>query len=702
MSKYLVIVESPNKCGKIKGFLGNDYNVIASVGHIREIPKKGINVDIKGGSFEPTYQISNDKKDVVRNIKEEAEKADKIFLASDPDREGSAIAFSIYDILNEKCKKKCARVMFNEISKNAILNAIQNETKINDHMPLINAAKARQVLDRLIGFKISPVLWYSAHLSHSSAGRVQSIALKLVCDRQREIDAFKPEDYWFIEALLKCKNGEFWSKVVTKEKENKYLNEKIAQDDLEKLQKASFILDKVEKTEKKNNAYPPFDTNSLQVACSSIFGWSLSKSQTIAQHLYEQGRVTYIRSDSFNISEEALKEVRDYIKETESKEYLPSTANVYTKKSGAASQEAHEAIRPIHIKDAGDDIEDEAEKKMYKLIRARFLACQMTPQIVDTVSYDVKASTNHHLIAKGQTIKFDGWSKVYKYSKTKEEVLPVAQEKENLDLKEINKTKHSTQPPARYNEGSLAKMMEKEGVGRPSTRAAIITAIQKKGYVEKDKKSKGLVAAPLGLQICDYLQPNFKDFFMDIKYTSTLEDDLDEIANGKKTYLDVVKSVYEILQKHIKSCEEKPENKKEVKKMGKKCKVCEEGEIVERDGRFGKFFSCNKYPGCKTVYEMTEDGEFRIKERKAVKSTGKKCPECQKAGRDGELVERKNKSNGNKFYGCNRYPGCKYSEPIEGESGSGQKKYVKKNTEKEEEEESPTEELDLSIDGDDK
>ena len=697
MSKYLFIVESPNKCAKIKSYLGADYNVMASVGHIREIPKKGVNVDVKNGTFEPVFQVSNDKKEVVRNIKEAAKKAEKIFLATDNDREGESISFHIYDILDKESQKKCKRVVFTEITKKAIEAALAHTRDID--MQLVHAAKARQVLDRLIGYKISPLLWYSAHIAGSSAGRVQSIALKLVCDRQREIDAFKSEDYWFIEALMKCKNGEFMAKVVTKEKDDKYLVEKIAQEDLEKLQKATFVLDKVEKSEKVNKPNPPFDTNSLQATCSSIFGWSLSKSQTIAQKLYEQGKVTYIRSDSFNIAEEAIKEVRDYLKKNETAPYLPSSANIYTKKSSAAAQEAHECIRPTHIEDTGDDLGEEAEKKMYKLIRDRFLACQMTPRVVDTVVYDIKASTNHHLVARGQSIKFDGWSKVYKYSKAKEEILPIAQEKEKLDLKEINKTKHTTQPPARYNEGSLAVMMEKEGVGRPSTRAAIITSIQKKGYVDKDKKSKGMIATPLGLKICDYLSPNFKDFFMNIKYTAQLEEDIDEITKGTKTYVDVVGSVYETLQKHIKTSEANPANKKEVKSMGKKCIVCKEGEIVERDGRFGKFYACSRYPTCKTVYAMSEDGDFNIKEKKIVKSTGKKCPDCEKHGRDGELLERKNKSNGNSFYGCSKYPACKYSAPIDGESGK--KSYPKKAPKKvEEEEETPSEELDLSIDGD--
>jgi DNA topoisomerase-1 len=303
----------------------------------------------------------------------------------------------------------------------------------------------------------------------------------------------------------------------------------------------------------------------------------------------------------------------------------------------------------------------------------------MTPQLVDTVVYNVKASTNHNLVARGQTIRFDGWAKVYKYSKTKEEILPVAEDKEDLTLKSMNKTKHTTQPPARYNEGSLAKMMEKEGVGRPATRAGIITSIQKKNYVGKEPgKGKGLVASDLGMRICDYLQPNFKDFFMDIKYTAKLEEELDEIAQGKKTYLDVVKTVYELLQKYIKDAEGNEKTKpKEAKLMGTKCTVCGEGEIVEKSGQYGIFYSCDKYPACKTAYNRDEAGNFTVKVKKEVKTTGRKCPECQKAGRNGEMLERTNKSNGDKFFGCSKYPACKHSEQLDGTT-SKKKDFSKK------------------------
>jgi len=665
----LFIVESPNKCGKLKKYLGADYKVAASVGHIRQIPKKGMNIDIKN-DFAPTFEIAKDKKKVVKELKELASKAEEIILATDPDREGEAIAWHIYDILPKKDQTKCTRVTFSEITKRAVLESLKNKRSID--MNKVDAQKARQILDRLIGYKVSPVLWYKAHIAGSSAGRVQSIALKIVCDRQKVIDAFKPVDYWFVQALLKNKKGEFWAKVVTKEKDNRYADDKVATEDTAKLKKTKYKVAKIDRKEKINKPYPPFDTNSLQGSCSSLFGWSLSKSKTLAQKLYEQGLVTYIRSDSFFIASEAVDQARELIGKAASKEYLPKKANVYKKKSSAASQEAHECIRPTDAYNKGDDIDDEGEKKMYKLIRDRFIACQMTPQIVDTVTYHIKTDSKHDLIAKGQTIKFDGWSKIYKYSKTKEEILPEVTDKEELDLKEVKKTKHTTQPPARYNEGSLSREMEKEGVGRPSTRDTIITSIQKKGYVErgdgKDGKSKkSLIVTHLGLRICDYLQPNFKDFIMNIKYTSDLEAKLDKIEDGSKELLDVLNEVYDVLSSHIKDAG--GDDSDGPKSMGVKCTVCKKEDIVERNGRFGMFFACNDYKGCKTVYVKDKDDKFAVKTKKPQKLVGRKCPDCEKKGRDGDLIERSNKKTGDKFIGCSQFfKGCRYSESVDSES----------------------------------
>lgn len=663
MSKKLFIVESPNKIKTLNKFLSDDYIVTASVGHVTEIPKKGINVDVKNG-FEATYQVIRGKGDVVKKIKDLASKCEEVILATDRDREGEAIAWHIYNLLPKRDQAKCCRVSYDAVTKSAVQEALKHPRKIDYDQ--VDAQKARQILDRLIGYKVSPVLWYKAHISGSSAGRVQSIALKLVCDRQKEIDAFKPTDYWFVDALLKCDKGEFWAKVVTKNKDNRYLDEKVATDDFAKLKDGRYKVSDITKKERLVNPHPPFDTNSLMSACSSLFGWSVAKSKVVAQKIYEQGLVTYIRTDSFSIADEALDEVRGLIKTASSSEYLPKKPNVYHKKSGASAQEAHECIRPTHINDKGTDIGDSDERKMYELIRKRFIACQMTPMVVDTVKYTVKTNTKHTLIAKGQAIKFDGWFKVYTYSKTKEEILPVVAEKEELQLKDIKKTKHSTKPPARYNEASIGDQMEKEGVGRPATRAGIITAIQKKGYVEKEKGKgkKGMVATPLGMQIYDYLDPHFSDFFMDIKYTSALEDDLDDIAKGEKTFLDVVSGVYSNLQAHIKDAGDEPvENKNE--SMGEKCTACDDGEIMKKNGRFGEFFACSKYPKCKTIYVQAEDGKFSVKKKKPVKKVGRKCPECEKKGRDGELLERKNKKDGNVFIGCSKYPSCRYSESVE-------------------------------------
>jgi DNA topoisomerase-1 len=644
----LFIVESPKKCGTIKKFLGGEYIVKASVGHVRKIPEKALNIDLKN-NYTPTFEVSSDKKDVVKELKSAAKSADEIILAMDPDPEGEAIAWHLYDLFDASCKKKCTRITYTEITKKAVTEALKNKREID--MDLVDAQRARQVLDRLIGYKISPVLWYKAKINKSSAGRVQSVALKIVSERHKEIEAFKPEDYWFLTAKLKNDKGEFDAKVVTKEKDNRYKDEKIAKEDLDKLKKAEYTVDKIEKKEKKNKAFPPFDTNSMQGACGGVFGWSLSKSKTLAQSLYEQGLVTYIRTDSFSISDEAMGNVRGLIKKA-SPDYLPTKPNIYKKKANASAKEAHECIRPTDVYNKGDSIDDPDAKKMYKLIRDRFIASQMKPQIVDTVTYHVKTDTDHTLIANGQTVKFDGWTKVYKYTKTKEELLPETSEGEVLELKDIKKTKHTTKPPARYNEVSLAKKMEELGVGRPSTRTGIITAIQKKGYVEKESGKKGLIATPFGLQIYEYLEPNFKDFFMDVKYTSALEEDLDKIENGDKSYLDVVDSTYKTMQKYIGEADGK--EKEPPKSTGEKCQKCKEGEIVEKTSRFGPFFSCNKYPDCTTIYIKGEDGKFSVKVKKKLKKLGT----CEKCGK-GNIVEREGKNGKPPWYACDAFPKCR-------------------------------------------
>jgi DNA topoisomerase-1 len=655
----LFIVESPNKMATLSKILGQDYKVMASVGHIRSIPKKGLNIDVKN-NFAPTFEISSDKKKVVKELKEAASKADSILLATDKDREGEAIAWHIYDLLNQECKKKCKRVTFDSITKDAVLKGINNQRDID--MDQVHAQQARQILDRLVGYKISPVLWFSVG-SGTSAGRVQSIALKFICQREKEIIDFKPTDFWYIDSLLQSGNGDFWAKVVTKDKDNRYLDEQLSKDDLEKLKKAKFNVEEIDLKEKKTNAYAPFDTSSMLQAATSNFGWSVKKATMLAQKLYESGMTSYIRTDSFNISDEAMAEVRNYIEKSIDKTYLPSQPNVYKKKSKASAQEAHECIRPTHCDNTGSLIEDTDEKKLYELIRSRFIACQMKPMIMDTVSYTIKADCGNTLVAKGQTIKFDGWSKVYKYTNTQETELPIVKEGEKLDLKDIKMTKHTTQPPSRYNEASLVKKMESEGVGRPSTYSSIMESIQKRGYVEKAKGKSALGSSELGMKVFDFLELNFKDFFMDIGFTASMEDDLSHIADGDKDYLSVIQSVYDILQEEVKKVKTNDKNaqKNEDATTGEKCQVCEDGFIVKRHGKFGDFFACNKYPACKTAYLEVEEGKFKIKEKKVSKSTGNPCPECKKKGMKGELLERSNKRDGSIFFGCSLYPKCRYT-----------------------------------------
>lgn len=645
----LFIVESPGKCGKLRKFLGPEFKLAASVGHVREIPPKGINIDIKGG-FIPVFEISPDKKKVVKELQTLAKEADQIFLATDPDREGEAISWHIYDLLDAKSKKKCTRVTFNEINKAAVEKALKDAREIN--MNWVNAQKARQVLDRLIGYRISPILWYSVGAG-TSAGRVQSIALKFVCEKEKEILAFKATDFWYIDALLGCEKGEFLARVVTKDKDNRYLDEKLSAEDFEKLKKAQFKIDSVEKNEKVVKPYPPFDTSTLGTTCSSIYGWPIKRTASLSQSLYEKGKITYIRTDSFNISEEAMTEVRDFIKKNASKEYLtPAPIHYAAKASKVVAQEAHECIRPTHCDDKGDDIEEEDEQKLYKLIRSRFVACQMTPMIVNTLVYNVKSSTKHSLIAKGQTIKFDGWYKVYKYTSAKEEILPEVKNGEDLKLKDITNKKHSTQPPPRLTEGSLVEKMKKDGVGRPATYASIMESIKKRGYVENPKGKKGsLAATELGMRVFDYLQPNFKDFFMDASFTATIEEDLDKIKDGEKDYLGVVTNVYNIMQEEIKKA--KSATALDVA-TGVKCTVCDKGSVVKKHGKFGDFWACDQHPTCRTIYEKTEDEKFVVRGSKtSLDDTGSKCTVCKK----GSIVAKKGRFG--EFFSCSRYPDCK-------------------------------------------
>ena len=649
-NKTLFIVESPNKIKTLKKFLGSNYIVKASVGHVREIPPKGMNIKIKEG-FEPVFEISSSKKNVVSEIRSAATQVDEIILATDDDMEGEAISWHLYDLLNKEDQKKCKRVTFNSITKKDVLKSLENKKDID--MDKVNAQKARQVLDRLIGYKISPLLW-KAVASKTSAGRVQSIALKILAEREIEIKNFKSDDFWYIDGLLKGDKGQFWARVQTKDKDNRYVDEKIATKDADKLKNSDFKLSNVTKNEKQTKPYPPFDTSSLQTTCSSFYGWGAKKTATHAQKLYENGLCTYIRTDSFSISEESLNGVRDYISSNYDKKYLSKTPNKYSKGKDSSSQEAHECIRPTNVEDDGSDILNPDERKLYQLLRKRFIACQMSNCVMNTVTYELDSSSKHKLVAKGQSIKFDGWRHVFDFSKTKEEILPDMKEGIDLTLRDLDKSKHTTQPPPRYNEGSLIKKMEKDGVGRPSTYPAIMESVQKRLYVTTIKGKKGqLQVTDLGLEVEKFLDDNFnKDFFMDIKFTSELEKQLDSISSGESSFLETVQRTYDLMMNKIKDVT--GEEGFGTNSTDEPCKKCKKGFIVERNGKFGKFYTCDAYPKCKTIYVLEGD-KFKIKENSVSKTTGVSCDKCKK----GKFIQRKNRKDGTFFYGCSDYPKCK-------------------------------------------
>lgn len=643
----LFIVESPAKARTIKGYLGSDYVVEASCGHVRELPADGLNVDIEHG-FVPMYAVRQDKRDVVAKITRLAVQSDEVIIATDPDREGEAIASHIYDLLDEESRQKSKRVVYQEITKKAIMAALARPREIDQH--LVDAAKARQVLDRLIGYKVSPVLWSSVGKG-TSAGRVQSVALKIICERQREIEAFKPVVFWYVDVLLGCKNGDFWARVVVPQgKDNRFSDKKVASDTLAKLKHAKFLIANIARTNKSVNPFPPLDTNSMQKAASVVLKWDVTKTMKVAQSLYERGFCTYIRTDSFNISDDAIAAVRTHISSKHGERYLPSRPNVYTKKKAAAAQEAHECIRPTHVEDDASSLTGD-ERKLHDLIRNAFIASQMSPMVIDTVKYLVDADCGEKLLSSGQTISFDGFTKVWKHKSTKDELLPLAVQGEVLSYKDSKQTENKTKPPDRYTDASLADKLEKDGVGRPATRAPIIKALEDKGYVTKEKSI--LAPTPMGYAIVDFLSPVFQESFMDIKFTAAMEDDMIKIADGDASFEPIVSKFYEALKVDISKTggEKKPSVK-----VGVKCSVCKEGDIVERNGKFGKFFSCNGYPDCKTIF--VKNGEqFAVQEKKEAVKTDKKCPKCGKP-----MMHRK--SEYGSFLGCSGFPACKYKESI--------------------------------------
>ena len=637
--KSLVIVESPTKAKTIQKFLGNDFIIKSSFGHVRDLPKRELGVDVDK-NFQPKYVIPTKAKKVVAELKKDMAKVDNTILATDEDREGEAIAWHLQEALKLKNPE---RIVFHEITKTAIDNALKNPRQIDMH--LVNAQQARRILDRIVGYKLSPFLWKKVNKG-LSAGRVQSVAVRLVVEKEREIAKFVPIEYWGIEALLKKINKEFPvslikqdGKVIDKlEVKNKETADKI----LQGLTNADYIVESVEKKETRRNPAPPFTTSTLQQASSQRFGWSAKMTMSLAQRLYEEGNITYHRTDSLNLSESSLVGAKEFINKEYGQNYWAGKVVKYVTKSKGA-QEAHEAIRPAYADKTPQSLKglDARQLKLYTLIWQRFIACQMTPALFDSVSADI-AAENYTFRANGQTLKFDGFLKVYP-TKFEDKELPDLEKNDKLDFIKLESLQHFTEPPARYNEASLIKTLEKFGIGRPSTYAPTLATIQDRNYVEKNEQ-KRFVPTEMGTIVNDVLVKNFPEV-VDIDFTAKMEKELDEIADGKDTWQKTCGDFYTPFAKNLE--EKYKEVKKEVfiEKTDKICPKCS-SPIIERMGRFGRFYACSKFPECK----YTESIENKANDLNI------KCPKCK----EGDIVARKTK-RGKIFYGCNKFPKCDFA-----------------------------------------
>lgn len=673
---HLVIVESPTKARKLSTYLGKDYRVEASVGHVRDLPKSNLGVDVEK-DFEPVYEVSSDKQKVVKELQKLATTADKIFLATDPDREGEAIAWHIHHLIDEKLKKKKVdfhRATFHEITKAAVQAAIDHPSKIN--MDLVDAQQARRVVDRLVGYKLSPVLWKKIRRG-LSAGRVQSAALRLITDREKEIMAFKPDEYWEVDVLLNSEKKELSAKKmkiqndkgqwvfiedlpaemfvarVVEAKGSKYepTKEEHVTGVVADLEKAEYIVKQIERKERRRASLPPFSTSLLQQAAANRLGFSGKQTMTLAQQLYEEGLITYHRTDSFNLSSAAINMAREYISREFGPSYLPSSARMFATKSKNA-QEAHEAIRVTDVNLMPENIRQasgrfgETHQKLYDLIRRRFLASQMESAVYDatTITVEAKKASNYYTLkTSGSTLKFDGWMKLF--PNKGDVILPALQERQELGYVDLNAAQKFTLPPARFNDASLVKTLEEKGIGRPSTYASIISVIVDRGYVER--KEKRFFATPVGITVSDFLMENFPTI-VDFDFTAEMEEDLDRISRGEKEWKKVVGEFFKPFEKTLVKAEKTAERAQiPVEETGEDCPLCaktDHGKVVIRSGRFGKFKSCSRFPECKYTEAIVETVE------------GMKCPLCQQ----GDVVV-KNTRWGKPFYGCGRYPDCDWA-----------------------------------------
>lgn len=634
----LVVVESPTKAKTISKFLGQDFSVIATMGHIKDLPKSKLGVDTEK-NFKPDYVVMEAKEESIENIKKSAKGAKEIYLATDPDREGEAIAQHVHEILDGK-KGKIFRIVFHEITKSAIEKAIGDSRSID--RKLVDAQIARRVLDRLVGYELSPLLWKKIRRG-LSAGRVQSVAVRLIVEREDEIEKFKPVEFW--EIYCDVKKGKRFAIQLVKigDKKAEINNKKQAGEIVSGLKKAAYKVKDVKKRKVKKNPYAPFTTSTMTQTGARLMHWSAKKTMAVAQKLYEKGLITYHRTDSTNISKSAIAKVRGYIKTEFGEKYLPEAPRFYKTKAKVA-QEAHEAIRPTKMiaspKIRSSRFSKDLER-LYELIWKRFVACQMKEAIYDETIIEVSAS-KYLLRTSGRITEFDGWRKVIKKTGDAGEAeLPELKINDILQLIKVNSQQKFTEPPPRYNEASIIKTLEQLGIGRPSTYAPIISTIQLRNYVEK--KERRFYPTPVGVAVNSFLIKNFPDVF-DYSFTAEMEDSLDKIADGQKEWEKLIGGFWRPFNKKLKTVEKKAKRVKiETEKLGKKCPQCKKGELVIRIGRFGKFISCSRFPDC----DYTD---------KYVEKVGMKCPGCK----EGDVIVKKTRK-GRQFFGCSRYPDCEFA-----------------------------------------
>ena len=695
MGKSLVIVESPAKAKTINKFLGRNFTVKASMGHVRDLPKRHLGVDEKN-DFKPTYEILQGRKKVIEDLKKAAQTADKVFLAPDPDREGEAISWHLAEIL-KKTNKHLFRVMFNEITKRAVQHGMDHPLKIDAHR--VDAQQARRILDRLVGYKISPLLWEKVRRG-LSAGRVQSVALRMVVEREREIQAFKAEEYWTLAAMLEgAAPPPFEARLIKISDKKADLTNKDETDAVvTSLDKAVFVVQSVESKEKKKNPVPPFITSKLQQDASRKLGFTVRKTMTLAQRLYEGmdlgdlgtvGLITYMRTDSTRIAPEALQEVRDYIGKMHGAEFLPDEPRVY--RTGKMAQEAHEAIRPTSMELAPEQVKAHLQKdefQLYSLIWNRFVASQMKSAVFDVTTADIKAA-KCLFRATGSTLKFAGWLAIYQEVIDRERAERERAEKERRDpgaaadedetarllpplevgmklaLKKLDPRQHFTQPPPRFTEASLVKELEENGIGRPSTYATILSTLQNREYVEKLEGK--FVPSELGLTVTDLLVGHFGTI-VDVKYTARMEEELDEIEEGRLDWVDALKGFNKQFTKDLKAATKNMENiKTKEEPTDRVCEKCGKPMVIKW-GRYGRFLACTGYPECKNTQELAslvkngaeaggQPGATVSAEPAVIPEDHGKCEKCGSA-----MVLRRGRFG--PFLACSAYPNCRNTKKI--------------------------------------